>query len=77
MLEDIKFDLQTLDYRALRQADWAELKGRLEGRARTDRDQAARAAIGFGCTETRRIAPVASARTELYEFLSGIMRRTV
>jgi hypothetical protein len=42
MLEDIKFDLQTLDYRALGAGEWAELKNRLEQRARADRQEAVR-----------------------------------
>jgi uncharacterized protein YjiS (DUF1127 family) len=40
MLEDIKFDLQTLDYRALSSSQWAELKARLERRAHWQRSQA-------------------------------------
>jgi hypothetical protein len=39
MLEDIKFDLQTLDYRALGESQWGELKARLERRARAERNQ--------------------------------------
>ena len=37
MLEDIKFDLQTIDYRALSASQWTELKNRLEHRARRER----------------------------------------
>jgi uncharacterized protein YjiS (DUF1127 family) len=39
MLDDIKFDLQTLDYRALTLSQWSELKNRLEWRARWDRNR--------------------------------------
>lgn len=50
MLEDIKFDLQTLDYRALGESEWAELKYRLERRAHADRSQAMRVMTGAART---------------------------
>ena len=38
MLEDIKFDLQTLDYRALTPTDWSALKNQLIEQARQNRN---------------------------------------
>jgi hypothetical protein len=61
MLEDIKFDLQTLDYRALGRAEWAELKGRLE-RRRADRGQSVRVATNDGWSGVRRLAAVVHKR---------------
>jgi hypothetical protein len=49
MLEDIKFDLQTLDYRALNEADWSELKSRLERDTRPDRRRTMLALVDEAC----------------------------
>ena len=38
MLEDVKFDLQTLDFRALTPEQWADLKNRLIEQARQNRN---------------------------------------
>ena len=43
MLDDARLDLQTLDFRALGEREWAELKARLEWRARAERSGAMRA----------------------------------
>jgi uncharacterized protein YjiS (DUF1127 family) len=40
MLDDVRFDLQALDFRALSEREWAELKVRLERRARAERSAA-------------------------------------
>jgi uncharacterized protein YjiS (DUF1127 family) len=54
MLEDIKFDLQTLDYRALNPSQWAELKDRLERRAHWQRNQAISAMVSNARSELAR-----------------------
>ena len=46
MLEDIKIDLRTLDFRGLTPSQWADLKHRLVARARHDRNQVIRETIG-------------------------------
>ena len=46
MLEDVKFDLQTLDYRALTPEQWAALKARLIEQARRNRNADLRATAG-------------------------------
>ena len=45
MLEDIKFDLQTLDYRALTPTDWSALKNQLIEQARQNRNAELRKAM--------------------------------
>jgi hypothetical protein len=62
MLEDIKFDLQTLDFRALGPTEWAELKQRLEQRARTERNHAIRSATGDAFTGMGRLASATTSR---------------
>ena len=55
MLEDIKFDLQTLDYRALSSSQSAELKARLERRAHWQRSQAITAMVSDARSELARM----------------------
>jgi uncharacterized protein YjiS (DUF1127 family) len=62
MLEDIKFDLQTLDYRAINASQWSELKSRLERCARYERNQAI-------------AVHVAHARHRLSRFASNVKAR--
>jgi uncharacterized protein YjiS (DUF1127 family) len=54
MLDDRRFDLQTLDFRALGEREWAELKARLERRARAERNAAMRAMTAAAVTGLRR-----------------------
>jgi uncharacterized protein YjiS (DUF1127 family) len=46
MLDDIRFDLQTLDFRALTHSQWADLKQQLIARAHHERNQVIRESIG-------------------------------
>jgi len=46
MLEDIKIDLRTLDFRGLTPSQWADLKHRLVERAHHDRNEVIRKTIG-------------------------------
>jgi uncharacterized protein YjiS (DUF1127 family) len=45
MCDDINFDLESRDFRALSDAEWADLKQRVERRARADRGEAIRSAV--------------------------------
>ena len=54
MLNERRFALQTLDFRALGEREWAELKVRLERRARAERSAAVRAMIGAAYALLRR-----------------------
>jgi hypothetical protein len=71
MLEDIKFDLQTLDYRALGRAEWAELKGRLE-RRRADRGQMVRVATSDAYSGIRRLTALVRNRISKWMERLGI-----
>jgi uncharacterized protein YjiS (DUF1127 family) len=66
MLEDIKFDLQTLDFRALGEAEWAELKGRLDRNAKTDRNVAMRAGAGDACAFVLRLMSAAKLLLDIW-----------
>ena len=46
MLEDVKFDLQTVDFRAMTPEQWSALKNRLIAQAREHRNADLRAAAG-------------------------------
>jgi uncharacterized protein YjiS (DUF1127 family) len=73
MLEDIKFDLQTLDFRALGQTEWAELKQRLEQRARAERSHAIRAVTDGAFTRMGRLASATSSRISEWRSWLGLV----
>jgi uncharacterized protein YjiS (DUF1127 family) len=59
MLEDVKFDPSTLDFRALTPEQWSELKDRLIEQARRQRNAELRAAIGKVLAGPERLLRVA------------------
>jgi uncharacterized protein YjiS (DUF1127 family) len=54
MLDDRGFDLETLDFRALGEREWAELRARIERRARAERSEAIRAMTAAALAGLRR-----------------------
>ena len=55
MLDDVRFDLRTLDFRALTPADWSALKNRLIEQARQNRNAELRKAMAHAFAGPERL----------------------
>jgi uncharacterized protein YjiS (DUF1127 family) len=62
MCDDVKFELESPDFRTLSDTGWAELKERVERRARADRNEAIRRAVTALWALPGRLAEFAGAR---------------